>query len=218
MTFTFNSLGEPTAGGGSSVRVSAGGVIKNDHGIELYWKGEYFMIKGFKGSSEMRKFEFNSKFRLWRFRIGHSELRTNHSELLFQSKGFTLIEIIVLIVMAGIIIPAIIVPFATGIRGSKKPEMVTTAMYLAHQKMEEFMKYQYQNTALDPTAITGYAAIPGFTDYYWQWEIYYVDRDLNVVGNGILATNHRGYKRILVRVRDPELIEYAVYSVVTFFP
>ena len=59
-----------------------------------------------------------------------------------KDKGFTLIEIIVLIVMAGIIIPVIVVPFATGIRGSKKPEMVTTAMYLAHHKMEEFMKYR----------------------------------------------------------------------------
>jgi type II secretory pathway pseudopilin PulG len=167
----------------------------------------------------MRKFEFNSKFRLWRFRIGHSELRTPNSELLVRSKGFTLIEIIVLIVMAGIIIPAIVVPFATGIRGSGKPEMVTTAMYLAHQKMEEFMKYQYRNAALNPTAITSYADISGFSGYQWQWEIYYVeDSSFNVVGDGILATNHRGYKRILVRVKDPMNDTYEIYSVVTFFP
>ena len=161
----------------------------------------------------MRKFEFNSKFRLWRFRIGHSELRTNHSELLFQSKGFTLIEIIVLIVMAGILLPAIIVPFATGVRGSGKPEMATTAMYLGHQKMEEFMKFDYSNAALNPIALTAYVN-SDITTYQWQWEIMYVDSDF---ANPDLVTN-RGYKRILVRVKDPENDAYEIYSVVTNFP
>jgi Tfp pilus assembly protein PilE len=147
-------------------------------------------------------------------------LRTTNSELnTVNNKGFTLIEIIVLIVMAGILLPAIIVPFATGIRGSKKPEMVTTAVYLVHYKMEEFMKYRYLNSALNPTAMTSYADISGFSGYQWQWEIYYVeDSSFNVVGDGIQATNHRGYKRIFVRVKDPMNDTYEIYSVVTFFP
>lgn len=138
--------------------------------------------------------------------------------MIVQNKGFTLIEMIILIVMAGILIPTIIIPFASGVKGSKKPEMVTSAMYLAHQKMEEFMKYRYQNPALNPTALTSYADISGFSGYQWQWEILYVDDNFNVVGDGIASTNHRGYKRILVRVKDPELTEYEVYSVVAFFP
>jgi len=128
-----------------------------------------------------------------------------------NKKGFTLIEIIVLIVMAGIIIPVIVVPFATGIRGSGKPEMVTTAMYLAHQKMEEFMKYNYCNAALNPTALTAYANIAGFSGYQWQWSIYYVDNNFQ---NQDLVTD-RGYKTILVRVSDPMLSVYTIYSVVT---
>jgi len=127
------------------------------------------------------------------------------------NKGFTLIEIIVLIVMAGILLPAIIVPFATGIKESGKPEMVTTAMYLAHQKMEEFTKYNYCNAALNPTALTSYAAITGFSGYQWQWSIYYVDSNFQ---NQDLVTD-RGYKRILVRVSDPMLSIYEIYSVVT---
>ena len=63
----------------------------------------------------------------------NSEIRNPHSAI--GNKGFTLIEIIILIVMAGILLPAIIVPFATSVKGSRKPEMVTTAMYLAHQRM-----------------------------------------------------------------------------------
>jgi type II secretory pathway pseudopilin PulG len=128
-----------------------------------------------------------------------------------NNKGFTLIEIIILIVMAGILLPAIVVPFATGVKESKKPETVTTAMYLAHQKMEEFMKYNYCNAALNPTALTSYANITGFSGYQWQWSIYYVDSNFQ---NQDLVTD-RGYKRILVRVSDPTLSIYEIYSVVT---
>jgi hypothetical protein len=180
------------------------------------------MIKGIKWPTQMRNAECGMRHPLphpppsrGRERVGGNP---KYALLNNRNKGFTLIEIIVMIVMAGILLPAIIVPFATGIRGSKKPEMVTTAMYLAHYKMEEFMKYRYLNSALNPTAVTSYAAISGFSGYQWQWEILYVDSDFNVVGDGILATNHRGYKRILVHVKDPMNDTYEIYSVVTFFP
>lgn len=135
-----------------------------------------------------------------------------------NNKGFTLIEIIILIVMAGILLPTIIVPFVSAVKGSEKPEMATTAMFLTHQKMEEFMKFQYTDTALNPTALTSYAAIAGFSGYEWQWERLYVDSNFNVVGDGIQAMNQRGYKRILVRVKDPMNDTYEIYSVVTYFP
>ncbi len=142
--------------------------------------------------------------------LKYSAFRIPHSAL---ERGFTLIEIIVLIVMAGILLPAIIVPFVTSVKGSGKPEAVTTAMYLAHQRMEEMMKYNYDNAALSPTALTAYAAAP-VTDYQWQWSRYYVDNNLL---NPDLVTD-RGYKQILVRVMDPEGSTYEVYSVVTNFP
>lgn len=144
----------------------------------------------------------------------YSAFRTPHSA--FQG-GFTLIEIIILIVIAGIILPVIIIPFVTGVKDSGKPEMVNIAMFLASQKMEEFMKYQYSDPALNPVALTPYVN-SGVTGYDWQWEILYVNSDFNVVGDGISATNDEGYKRILVRVRDPENNTYEVYSVVTSFP
>ena len=139
----------------------------------------------------------------------YSAIRNPHSAM--GSKGFTLIEMIVLIVMAGILLPAIVVPFATGVKKSGKPEMVTTAMYLAHQKMEEFMKFNYGNAALNPTALTPYANAD-ISNYQWQWEIVYVDNNFNTSGSDV------GYKRILVRLRDPENDTYEIYSVVTNFP
>jgi type II secretory pathway pseudopilin PulG len=146
-------------------------------------------------------------------------LRTPNSELkAISNGGFTLIEIIILIVIAGILLPAIIVPFVSSVKGSGKPEMATIAMYLAHQKIEEFMRFDYgKSPELDPTALTAYASA-GISGYQWQWQRLYVDSNFNIVGDGIQATNNRGYKRILVRVRDPENSTYEVYSVVTNFP
>jgi len=160
----------------------------------------------------MREFGFNSKFRPWRFRIGYSELRASNSELSARDRGFTLIEIIVLIVMAGILFPAIIIPFVTSVKGSGKPEMVTKAMYLAHQRMEELMKYDYARTPdLDPTV--GFVTFAtGVPNYQGEYEIVYVDSSFNPSGTDA------GYKRIIVRITDPEGTIYDVYSVVTNFP
>jgi type II secretory pathway pseudopilin PulG len=126
-------------------------------------------------------------------------------------KGFTLIEIIVLIVMAGILISAIIVPFATGIRGSNKPEMVTRAMYYAHQRMEELMKYNYCNAALNVTG--GFVAFTtgGEPNYTGLNNIAYVDDTFTASGSDV------GYKMIVVTVTDPQGSTYNVYSVVTIF-
>ncbi len=127
------------------------------------------------------------------------------------NKGFTLIEIIVLIVMTGILLPAIVVPFATGIKESGKPEMVTTAMYLAHQKMEELMKFDYSR-APDLTPGTYTLPAPPIPGYTWQWGISYVNNSFGASGSDV------GYKMIQVTVTDPQSSTYNVYSVVTNFP
>ena len=134
-----------------------------------------------------------------------------------KNKGFTLIEIIILIVMAGILLPVIIVPFVTGVKSSGKPEMATKAMYLAHQRMEELMKFNYTNTALNTIALTTYADITDFPGYQWRWEIVYVPNN-DFISPGSVSPPDTGYKRILVRVKDPQNDEYEIYSVVTRFP
>jgi type II secretory pathway pseudopilin PulG len=132
-------------------------------------------------------------------------------------KGFTLIETVILIVVAGILLPVLVVPFVTSVKKSGKSERVNTAIFLAQQKMEEFTKYDYTNAGLNPTALTPYANAD-VSNYQWQWERLYVDSNFNVVGDGIQPSNNRGYKRILVRVKDPENDTYEIYSVVTHFP
>jgi prepilin-type N-terminal cleavage/methylation domain-containing protein len=138
-------------------------------------------------------------------------LRTTNSELKTKSRGFTLIEIIVMIVIAGILLPVIVAPFLVSVKDSGKPEMVNIAMYLAHRRMEEFMKFQYGDATLNPIALTPYAGT-GVTGYDWQWEIVLVNNNFSTSGTDV------GYKRILVRVRDPENDTYEIYSVVAKFP
>jgi type II secretory pathway pseudopilin PulG len=128
-----------------------------------------------------------------------------------NKRGFTLVEIIILIVMAAILLPAIIIPFATGVKGSGKPEMVNTAMYLAHYKMEELMKFEYNRV---PELNPGTYTLPGppISGYQWQWVISYVDNNFNPSGTDV------DYKMIQVSVTDPEGSPYTVSSVVTDFP
>jgi type II secretory pathway pseudopilin PulG len=157
----------------------------------------------------------NSQIRNPHSALGCSAFRNPHSAI--GNKGFTLIEIIIMIVMAGILLPAIIIPFVTGVRGSGKPELVTRAMYLAHQRMEELMKYEYGKAPeLNPTDFVAFPT--GDANYPGENEIHYVDNSFTVVGDGIQLVNDRGYKRIIVRVRDPETTAYEIYSVVTNFP
>ncbi len=150
-----------------------------------------------------------SAIRNWvSFRLFHSAFRIPKSAI--GIRGFTLIEIIILIVMAGILLPVIIVPFVTGVKSIEKPEMATKAMYLAHQKMEELMKFNYCR-APDLTPGTYNSPAPTVTGYTWQWVI------SNVTNTFAASVPDVGYKMIRVTVTDPQGNTYDVYSVVTRF-
>jgi prepilin-type N-terminal cleavage/methylation domain-containing protein len=126
-------------------------------------------------------------------------------------KGFTLIEIIVLIVVAGIILASMVVPFTTGIQQSTKPEMVATAMYLAHQQMEALMQFNYCQPSL-ATGTTAMAPAPApFSNYTLGYTISYVTNTFATSATDV------GYKEIVVTVADPRGSTYTVSSVVTRF-
>ncbi|MDY6863947.1 MAG: type II secretion system protein [Thermodesulfobacteriota bacterium] len=130
-----------------------------------------------------------------------------------MNRGFTLVEVIIFIVLAGILAAAVFIPFLTGLREGMSPEKVITASYLAQARMEEFTKYTYANANLDPLSLTAYAQVDAiyFPDYDWQWEIKYIDESLTDSPCDV------GYKQILVRVRDPDGKGFEVKSIVTDF-
>ena len=118
--------------------------------------------------------------------------------------------------MAGILLPVIIVPFITGVKSSGKPEMATKAMYLAHEEMEYRMKFNYDRSELASTNLTACQTSPP-SGYQCQYEILYVtSNDLMVAGS--VNPPDTKYKRIRVRVNDPNNDTYEIYSVVTRFP
>ena len=69
--------------------------------------------------------------------------RTKKQSSLTASGGFTLIEIIVFLVVAGIVLPLVIAPFVTAINRSGDPQVVITANFLASQKYESLVGAGY---------------------------------------------------------------------------
>jgi prepilin-type N-terminal cleavage/methylation domain-containing protein len=128
-------------------------------------------------------------------------------------QGFTLIEVIIFIVVAGVLASGIFIPFLTGLKGGMAPENIITASYLGQAKMEGLTKYTYININLAPLPLTAYAQVDAtyFPNYQWQWEIKYIDE------NSTDSPCDVGYKQILVRVKDPDGGEFVVTSIVTNF-
>jgi prepilin-type N-terminal cleavage/methylation domain-containing protein len=83
-------------------------------------------------------------------RLGKSEIfvlpffRLLKKHAIAKESGFTLVEIIVAIVIIGVTVPAIMIPFS-GLSDTKNPEYVIQASFVAQKKMEELAN-QYRNT------------------------------------------------------------------------
>jgi len=85
-------------------------------------------------------------------------------------RGFTLIELVLVIVIAGVALFPIAMMFASATANSPQPELVTQAVFLAQDRMENVLGdfhapsrgYPYISTSNYPaeTAISGF---PGFT-------------------------------------------------------
>lgn len=86
----------------------------------------------------------------------------------FKCSGFTLLELIVFIVVAGIFIPMAYIAFMAATRASMSPESVVTTRFLAESKLEDITKDTYLNLQGEQTS---YVAVPGYTGYDWRWTI-----------------------------------------------
>ncbi len=76
--------------------------------------------------------------------------------------GHTLVEIVIILLVAAIILPALILPFVEGVRGLKLPLVLTTLSFLAQEEMEKkIICLDFDTVAAWPsTAIDGF---PGYT-------------------------------------------------------
>ena len=60
-----------------------------------------------------------------------------------SERGFTLIELILVMVVTGIISSTLILPFMAGLKRGTRPEISATATYLAQKEIEEFRNAGY---------------------------------------------------------------------------
>jgi hypothetical protein len=75
-----------------------------------------------------------------------------------NSAGFTLIELILIIVMVSVFMAAIALPLLNSIRESDLPEIASTAYFLALEKTEELSDKTYGSIAPETRdAVSGYA-------------------------------------------------------------
>jgi type II secretory pathway pseudopilin PulG len=85
-----------------------------------------------------------------------------------QRNGFTLLELIIFIVVAGIFIPMAYIAFMSASRASQNSEAIVTARFLAEGKLEDITKDTYLGLQGEQAS---YIAVPGYTGYQWRWVI-----------------------------------------------
>jgi len=135
-----------------------------------------------------------------------------------NAKGFTLIEVILIIVLLAIAIPGLITAVSFMTTFQVTATATTTAMNLAQEELETVIAKKrstcgtcgYANIPAGPGA---FAAVPGFTEYQKKTAVEYVDSNLNSSGSDV------GYKKITVTVQAvstaPSVPDAVLVTVVT---
>jgi type II secretory pathway pseudopilin PulG len=110
-------------------------------------------------------------------------------------RGFTLMEAIIIIVLVGIFMAAMGIPFVAGVRQSRVPETVAVAHFLAVEKDEELSGTAYASLSNEAKA-----AVPGYAGYEREvvvTEVSGVDLTTPQAGSG--------YRRVTVTVYHSDL-------------
>ena len=154
-----------------------------------------------------------------------------------NSKGFSLLETVVFIVLAALVIPIFYLTTQPVIKEMMTPTSYIKARFVAERKMEELVAYSFYDTALTvgdfgPSAVTADTTFPltdtEYASYQWQWTIRYLDCGAGAgncagyTGNVLITmpnppTYATKYKQIDVSVWGAEGVAYSyrVTSVVT---
>jgi type II secretory pathway pseudopilin PulG len=77
-----------------------------------------------------------------------------------NQKGFTLIEVVLIIVMVSIFMASIMLPFISSLRQSDMPEIATIAYFLALERLEELAPITTGSIGAESRA-----AVSGYGDY-----------------------------------------------------
>ena len=153
------------------------------------------------------------------FKFFNSKLNTQNSTL--HSRGFTLIELIIFIIIAGMFLPATFVAFSASMKQATTPEDYTRGMLLAEETMELATKRGYAQLLADvsnvpscgnPTGSTGIGAVVpvGYTCTFTPSVITTLTGG---AGNLTLSTNN--YVQISVSITTPQNNTFTSTGMVT---
>ncbi len=147
-----------------------------------------------------------------------------------SSKGFSLIETIIFIILAALVIPIFYLTTQPVIKDMMTPTAYIKARFAAERKMEELMAYRFTDSpTMDvglhaPAAVTGDTAFPAneYAGYQWQWAINFLDCNdpvnhcVGYTGTSLTITsNVTNYKQIDITVTGPQGVSYRASSAVT---
>jgi len=150
-----------------------------------------------------------SRVRSQKSKIFNLKLITHNSKL--HSKGFTLIELIIFIIIAGIFLPATYVAFSSAMRQATQPEDYTRGMLLAEQTMELAVKRGFSTLSTDvsgPCTNIG-AVVP--SGYVCTWTPLVLPT--NFFSGLTLSANN--YIQISVTINTPQGNTFSSIGIVT---
>lgn len=81
-----------------------------------------------------------------------------------SEKGFSLLELIFVMVIVGVLSSTLILPFMSGIKRGTRPEIYNTATYLAMEVLEEYRSNGYTNVQINNSTLIGNPISPALTD------------------------------------------------------
>jgi hypothetical protein len=156
-----------------------------------------------------------------------------------NSKGFSLLETVIFIVLAAVVIPIFYLTTQPVIKDMMTPTSWIKARFAAEKKMEQFMAYSFADSTLTvgnfgPSAVTADTAFPAtdYAGYQWQWAINYLDCDnpsiptgtpgrcVGYLGTALITVPNppaytTNYKQIDVTVQGAQGVSYRATSAVT---
>jgi hypothetical protein len=136
-----------------------------------------------------------------------------------STRGFTLIELIMFIVIGAIFLPASFVAFTAAIQHFSTPDYYVKARFFAEQKMEELTSNVYIAPSLSPVAgATESINDPSGAVFQRSWSICYVGPGDIDAAACLVSPPDTNYKRITVTITPPSGPDYIVKTLVTKRP
>jgi len=151
-----------------------------------------------------------SEDRRQRSRVFNSKLNTQNSKL--HSRGFTLIELIIFIIIAGIFLPATFVAFSSAMKQGTQPEDYTRGMLLTEQTMELGIKRGYTQLVSDVAAPPTCATVIGVS-IPAGYSCTFTPSFITSLGGLSLSSNN--YVQIAVSVTTPQGNTFSSTGMVT---